>query len=390
MRRLAWYTILVLATLAGVLLLWQFQEPIILFVLAVATAAAFRPLIDRLDVWLPRGVALVLAYALVLLGVAGALVVIGGPVVHDMDRAANDFTRYYEQLKSRPADALAPVLATITAQLPPPAALYRSLAGQQGAALVESLLGAAANFTGFLSQLVIVLAISLYWNADHERFEPLLFSLVPARSRSRVRRTWHAIETGVGAYIAGELVLALLTGGLLWAGYSLIGLKYPALLATSGAVAGLIPWLGAILAIVPALFIGFDGGLLSAALVGLYTFVVILGLELFVRPRFFARQQYSSLLMMIVALLLVFSSGLLGLVMAPPLAAALQILAAGSREPEDQEAMPAAIAQREKDFETRLAAVRHELEAGTEPPSMELVSLMARLDQLVDESREYL
>ena len=48
MKRLAWFTLLVLATLTLALIFWEFRVAVVLFGLSLAVAAAVRPLVDRL------------------------------------------------------------------------------------------------------------------------------------------------------------------------------------------------------------------------------------------------------------------------------------------------------------------------------------------------------
>ena len=74
MKRIAWYTMLVLITLSGLLLFWQFRQALVLFLLSLAISSAFHPLIDYFtERKIPRNFALVFSYATVLGVVAGLL-----------------------------------------------------------------------------------------------------------------------------------------------------------------------------------------------------------------------------------------------------------------------------------------------------------------------------
>ena len=51
MRRLAFSTALVLATLAGIAILWELRGAVLIFFLSLGTSAALRPVIEQLHRW---------------------------------------------------------------------------------------------------------------------------------------------------------------------------------------------------------------------------------------------------------------------------------------------------------------------------------------------------
>ena len=74
MNRPLWVVTLVLATLAGVLLLWQFRDVVVLFLLALSLSAALgRPIAYLVRRGVPRLAAIILVYGAVL-ALAGALI----------------------------------------------------------------------------------------------------------------------------------------------------------------------------------------------------------------------------------------------------------------------------------------------------------------------------
>src|SRR5689334_9648430 len=100
MKRLAITTATVLATLAGVWLLWQFRSVLGLFLLSLALAAALRPLVDQPErVWrLPRPVAVLAVYGLTLLAVIAIVMAVSGPLLDDVRRAADQSVLAYDQI----------------------------------------------------------------------------------------------------------------------------------------------------------------------------------------------------------------------------------------------------------------------------------------------------
>jgi predicted PurR-regulated permease PerM len=117
----------------------------------------------------------------------------------------------------------------------------------------------------------------------------------------------------------------VLTGFLLWLGFSVLGIRYPVLLALWGATVRLIPWFGALIAVLPALFIGIGISSTVGILATVYTIGILLFLKLVIEPRFFPRNKYSSLLIVIFVIGLAETFGFIGVVLAPPLAVAVQI-----------------------------------------------------------------
>jgi predicted PurR-regulated permease PerM len=185
--------------------------------------------------------------------------------------------------------------------------------------------------------------------------------------------------------LRSELAQSLLAGLLLGLGYRLLNLDYPALLALVSALAWLVPWLGLVLALVPVILVSTSAGSLMALLAVLYTLLVFVLLELLVEPRLYNRRQYNSLLIVLVMLALGEEFGLVGVLMAPPLAAALQILGTHLLAP----ASTTAEKPMDEQFTVlreRLASVRTLLEQSAGGATPQVASMVDRLEALLDKA----
>jgi putative permease len=385
MKRLAGYTALVLLTLLGAALVWEFRGVLLLFVFSLAIAAALRPLVERqVERGWPRGLAILLVYGLGL----GFLFVIGwslGPrLLDELRLMVDNFVLRYDQVYLTWPNGTQ-FQQAVVGLLPPPNELYAAIAGPRGEAMAQQLLGVTANLFQTVSQLVVVVFLSLYWSIDQVRFERLWLTLLPADRRARAREIWRAIETGVGAYIRSEIVQGLLAGLLLGLGYRALQLEYPALLALTGALAWLVPWLGVGLALVPVVLVGLATGPLITVLAVIYTLLVFVLLEFGVEPRLYNRRQYNPLLIVLMVLALGEEFGVAGVLMAPPLAAALQILGGHLLQPAST---PAAqpVENQVAVLEERLASVRQLLSQSGEAPAPQLVNMLDRLEALVEKA----
>ena len=327
MIRIIRYTIVVLTTLMILLLLWQFSFAIVLFLLSLAVAAAIRPLMSSITGrYVPKRIALGIIYFLLVAAIASSFWLVGAPLLDDLQRATDDFVSNYDRAKAEwPARGTA-FQQALAEQLPPSADFYQALTSEQGIPALAGVFGVAQNFLETLGRIAIILILSLYWSADQFRFERLALSLLPEQYHSRALHVWRSTETGVGEYLRSELIQSVLAGLLLWLGFSVLGIRYPVLLALWGGIVRLIPWFGALIAVLPALFIGMDISSTVGIVATLYTVGILLALKLVIEPRFFPRHKYSSLLTVLFVIALAETFGFIGVILAPPLAVAVQIL----------------------------------------------------------------
>ena len=113
---------------------------------------------------------------------------------------------------------------------------------------------------------------------------------------------------------------------LLGIGYWLLGSPYPILLALIGALAWLIPVVGAPLAIILPLLIGLLTSVQLSLFTVLYTLVVLIALQVWVEPRLYKRKWNNPILTLVILLAMADAFGLLGILVAPPLSVVCQIL----------------------------------------------------------------
>lgn len=399
MRRVAWYTAVVLATLTVLILLWQFRDAIVLFLLSLAVAAAVRPIIEYFaERGVPRIIALLLSFFLIILIIVGLIVISSGPIVHELETASNNLAATYEHIKTQWPQTGNSFQKGIANQLPPPADLYNSLTGSQGAEFLQALLGITLNFFSFITNFIIILILSLYWSLDYVRFERLWLSLIPADKRPRAREVWRAIEKGVGAYIRSEVIQSILAWIFLWMGYYVIGLNYPAVLAAIGALAWLIPWFGGVIALILPFLVGLAISPAISILAVAYTLLILIIMEKTIEPRFFPHQPYSSVLLVLVALAMAEVFGLIGLILAPVLSAAIQIsfrhlfqppAAQGAVVATSAEQQPGIVNVASLPIAAQPAAVRSNLSAPGVIPSTEKNSLSTNgEDQEIEMEKE--
>jgi predicted PurR-regulated permease PerM len=314
-----------MATITLALILYQFRGILILLILALLLSASIRPavlyLIKRINI--PRTYATLIVYLAGSIIVLLFLIVPGSALINELQTLFNDIAATYEVRFPQWTEGTT-LQQAIAAELPPPDQLYETLVGP---IFGQQVLGLTRGLAGLIGGTAVILVLSIYWTIDQARLERYWLSILPTSRRVQARKIWRATEDGVGAYFRSETIQSMAAALLLLAVYSLIGLDVPLILAGLAAVAWLIPLVGAIFAVLPILAVGLLNGSVGLSLVAaLCTIAILSGLELVIEPRLFNRRRYNSTTTVLLMLVLVDDFGLIGLIMAPPITAALQII----------------------------------------------------------------
>ena len=183
-----------------------------------------------------------------------------------------------------------------------------------------------------------------------------------------------------------SVALAILAGLLLGLGYWLIGSPYPALLALAGALVCLIPVVGAALTIIPVLLVGLLTSVQISLFTTLYALVVLIALEIWVKPRLFNRGRDNPFLTVVLLIALADAFGLVGILVAPPLSFVCQIL---WHRLVSRRAVSGAAAQ-VSDLKERQALVWAAIKAMDEPPLALVTNSMERLAHLIEKAEPIL
>ena len=195
MTRLAKVTAIVVATLLGLAALWEFRDPVLIFLLSLVVAAAARAPVDYLaGRGLPKSVALAGVYVVSLLARCGPCLAAIYLVSGELGRAAGDFKRLYEYATGH-SSAMLWIERTVGERLPPADELLTALVGRHGEQAVRLVLGTAFGVVSAVVDVVFVIVLSIYWAIDRAYFERLWLSLLPLPQRVSARKLWRMLES---------------------------------------------------------------------------------------------------------------------------------------------------------------------------------------------------
>lgn len=190
-------------------------------------------------------------------------------------------------------------------------------------AVVSTVWGLVGGFFG----VATILVLSFYFLVESDTLFRAFMRLVPPRRRVHVRSIAAQITDKVSAWLSGQAMVAAIIGGTAAVGLGLMGVPYFYVLALMAAVGELVPYLGPILAAIPAVAVASTVSWTLAAGVAGFYFVQQLFENYLVVPRLMSSHVGVSAVTVLVALLIGASLfGVLGAILAVPTAAIAQVL----------------------------------------------------------------
>ena len=130
-----------------------------------------------------------------------------------------------------------------------------------------------------IATFVIIPLMTAYLLLDLENLRDGLSSIVPQRRWRGVLSFLRDIDAVVGGFIRGQLLVALSVGVLITIALLILHVRYAFFFGLLAAVGDLVPYVGAILAFLPAFTVAWLGNGIVNALLVLAAFVVIFEAE---------------------------------------------------------------------------------------------------------------
>ena len=115
--------------------------------------------------------------------------------------------------------------------------------------------GVASSLSATATILMTMPFVLFFLLKDASNFKEYLVSLLPKKLKKPVADTIDEIDNKVGSYIQGQMLVSLCIGVMLYIGYTIIGLHYGFSLATIAAFLSIVPYIGPIIAITPAMLV---------------------------------------------------------------------------------------------------------------------------------------
>lgn len=310
----------------GLGLLIALRYVLLLLFLAIVVATALNPLAERLRrLNFSASLAALVTYTLLVLVVSGVLALLVPFFILQVVDIAADLPERYANLRNTMQGASSGLVRSIANQLP--ANPFAQITTTEGIALGAGIAALLPSFGRGILFGALVLFLSYYWLYYRALAIQSLAMLVPIDRRVEIVELWNQIETKLGAFVRGLAVLSLTIGALSAVGYSLIGLPYALSIAVIAGLLEAIPYVGPLVTMVLTVVVGVSVSPTTALLaLGVSLLIQLLENNIVV-PRIMGRAVGVSPVVTLLAIALFTQLfGLLGALLAVPLAAVFQVL----------------------------------------------------------------
>ncbi len=259
-----WRDILIVVICAGIVgwaafsIMGIFVHAIVLLLLAMAVAFLVTPLVNLLNKRMPRVLAALVVYLLILSGL-GAL---GYGLVFSFIQQVTYFSTHLPEYVRNIPNSYTEAYAWLVKQGVPLSSINKAVSAIEDQAnsfalsLATNLVSIVQIVGEVFVNISLVVVLSFYLTLDGNRLRNALFSVAPKPWMPHLLLFQDALNRVVGNYIRGQLTLATIIGVLAGVGSYFLGLSNFALII--GALAFLfetIPMLGPALASIPAILI---------------------------------------------------------------------------------------------------------------------------------------
>jgi predicted PurR-regulated permease PerM len=215
-----------------------------------------------------------------------------------------------------------PLLKRVAAELPPPEEIVKQLGNMvpNAGLFFSGVLGAIGN-------VVIILFVGIYFAATPQLYTSGFVRLIPRNRRDRARQVLQELGHTLASWLLGKAASMLIVGIATSIGLSMLGVPLALILGIIAGLLDFIPYLGPIMAGVPAVLLALS---ISPDL-ALYTVLLFVGVQVvegyLLQPLIEARAvDLPPALVIVMQLIFGTLFGLAGVALATPLAAALAVL----------------------------------------------------------------
>jgi predicted PurR-regulated permease PerM len=321
-------TIAVLFVLGVAWFLIQIRPILLILLLGIILATAVEPLVTRLRRFgLTRGQGILTVYAGIIAALAGTLYFIMPPLIGQAVDLYNDIPNILDNLEAQALASNNDFIRTTGVRSINRAEIayqeYRTSPPIEGSTAIMFV----TSIGGFLFTVFSVMIVAFYWMTEKSIIKRVVLDLFPLDRRDRAHAVWDEIEVKLGGWTRGQIILCTIIGVASAVAYRIIGLDFWLALGIWAGLTELIPFIGPFLGGAAATVVALTESWQTAIIVIIVVFVIQQLEGAVLIPRVMRGTVGMTPLSVILAVFIGGTiMGILGAIIAIPIAAAVQVL----------------------------------------------------------------
>lgn len=254
--------------------LYLIRDIVVIFIFALIIASAMTPIVNTLEkIKIPRVIGTLLVFILFFGIIAFLLYLVIPSIAKDVEKLSLHFPDYVEKLTTK--------FHSFTERF----SKYQSAIDQLAVILnnvrdllkssVSNLFSTALNVFGGVFSFFLILIISFYISVQKKGIQQVLTSIIPLHYRDYLLDLWERAQKKLGRWLQGQLFLGLIVGSMVYIGLYFLDVKYALILAFIAGLFEIFPYIGPVLASIPAIIVG----LLQAPVLGLWVIILYVAVQ---------------------------------------------------------------------------------------------------------------
>lgn len=320
-----WSIIKVILLLLVFYFLYLIRDVVAIVFISLIFAAALDPWVDWFERFkVPRGISVVVMYVIVFAFISLIVFLVVPAILEQLNDISQSFPAIFEKVSG--------VFYTVqnySQDVGIAEDIQRSIGTLQSALIKATggVLSTVVSIFGGLVSFFAVLVITFYLTVEEKTIKRFVLSYIPDKSQEHMLWLINAMQRKIGLWLRGQLILMVIIGIMTYIGLSIIGIEYALILALIAGVAEFIPFLGPIIASIPAIFIALTQSPLHAVFVVLLYFFIQQLENNFIVPKVMQKAVGLNPLVVIVVLLVgAHLAGVVGAILAVPVATAFSVV----------------------------------------------------------------
>lgn len=330
----------VVFTLAALAFLWFIRDVLLLLLVAVVIASALEPLAAALQRFrIPRALSVLLTYVVVLGALGGAGTVLFPALATEVQELAQVLPDVYERFTG--------LLGNVGTLFGTPEAIEGLRSGilRLGDFLTASAGGVLATtktLFGNVVAVVLVFVVSFYLVVNRNSLVVFIRSVTPLDHQPYVIGLVERAQRKIARWAGAQLLLGVVVGVLVYLGLWGLGVRYALALALLAGIFELVPIVGPIAAAIPGVLVGFTQSPAIGLLV-LLLYLIVQQVENHALVPLIMRHVVGlhPLITILAVLIGAKLAGLLGILLAVPVATIIAVFLADLIPAGREEGLPA-------------------------------------------------